>query len=91
MVMTSTDTPSVSDSRMNSWRFSRTGLSHIGEELNRADPLTFGQLHVPNEVVQMSDQRGHDPLETRIITLRQALNHRLGDALLIEFAHAVSP
>src|ERR1700733_5312989 len=63
------------------------GLPHISQKLNGADPLRFGQLYVPNEVVQMGDQRRHDLLESRISALRETLDHCLGNALLIEFTH----
>ena len=43
------------------------GLADVGEKLDGREPFGLGQLHFPNEVVKMRDQRRHDALESRIV------------------------
>ena len=65
----------------------RAGLADVGEKLYGREPFGFGQLHLPNEIVKMRDQRSHDALEPWVVTLGEARDHSLGNALLIELAH----
>ena len=50
------DTPSVSDSRMNSWRVSSHYLAGAGEEVDGVAPFRLGQVVLDHEPVQVLDQ-----------------------------------
>ena len=66
-------------------------LADLGQEPDRGQPLGLAQLDVAHEAVQMPDQRAHDPLEARVVTVGQPLDHRIRQGLFAELPHAASP
>ena len=70
--------PSVSDSRMNSWRLSSQFLPAGGEELDgRRTIRRRFKFDLAREGVQVLDERGHDLLEARVRAVRQAVDDGL--------------
>src|SRR5205814_5575508 len=63
------------------------GLAHLGEELDGCQPLGFSQPYLAYEIVQMSDQGGHDLPEAWVPAFRHPLNHCGGNAFLIKLTH----
>ena len=84
----SIDRPSVSDSRMNSWRLTGALVAGAREELDAGHPLGLGELHFAREVVQVraratvriSFRRGLSQLSMRC-------TNGAGDGVFIDVAH----
>ena len=63
-------------------------LSGPCQKINAPEPFLFCDLHFARKSVQMLNQAAQDFLESRIRCFREALDHSLGDGVLVEVAHA---
>jgi len=64
-----------------------TLLPGCGQELDTLEPFCLGEFDLTGKVMQMLYQTGEYEFKARIARIGQALDHCLGNGLLVEVAH----
>ena len=81
------ETPSTSDSRMNSWRVSRAFLAGAGQEIDGVFPFLEGETGLAHVIVQRLHQFLEQEFRTRIRRVVEAFDDGFGEFGLVELGH----